>query len=268
MADNNNKTNKNEGNKDHVLLSTSLSYKINDDDNDNNSTTNNSGIKCLGSTKFNANDILVQDVETKNPIVCNNTKLERIDANIINESANVVNGPNRFAFLNSYQRSTVDYSNETIAPSYSGYSGDTSYVDWQLNGQSYNYNSNAVNANGQYAPSNTFQTTYSTNANSCTMGNQQNQQLVNYSDFVSNHQAYSYQTVNNGAGFNSSLNSNPGFVSAHGYQNQSLNGNVDSSGSCFGVGNTGLPQSSKNIVSRPNTNDDLYKNALQGTYFF
>lgn len=217
MAD---KTNKNEGNKDHVLLSTSLNYKVNDDNN------NNDGIKCsvLNNNKFsNANNILGQELKNNFFTPGNVSKVEKVNAdpiesplllgdyspplltpsvatssvnNKLNENFNLnpiasYSTPKSFGFLNGYQRST-EYSNEPLVSSV--YETQQQYKSGDIS--DFSNSGNTINPNWQL-----------------NIQSSQQQQLVNYSDFVPN-QAYN--------------TSNGGLFSTHSYQYQTSN--VDTNG--------------------------------------
>jgi hypothetical protein len=248
MAD---KTNKNEGNKDQVLLSSSLNYKLNDDSSIS-SSNNNDGIKCLVLNNNNNNNyILGQELKNNNTnnfftpdnvakaAEKSNDSIASIDANLLlgdygptppllpqpsvttkfNENASLTSysTPKSFGFLNSYQKQS-DYSNESLGVGvFETYkpvnclndaNDYTNNQDWQLNLQL---------------------------SSASTQSNQQ--QLVNYSDFVPN-QAYSTST-------------NGPLFSAHSYQYQATN--VETNGS-----NNSLYQNSRSFNYRPTPNDDMY----------
>jgi hypothetical protein len=248
MAD---KTNKNEGNKDQVLLSSSLNYKLNDDSSNN----NNDGIKCLVLNNNNNNNyILGQELKTSNFFTPDNVaKAEKaidsivsIDANLLladygpppppplsqssvttkfNENANLTSysTPKGFGFLNSYQKQS-DYSNESLGVGvFETYKPVNSVNDVN----DYTNTNNGINQDWQL----NLQM-----SNASTQSNQQ-QQLVNYSDFVPNQ---AYNTSTNGALF-----------AAQSYQYQTTN--VENNGS-----NNLLYQNSRSFNYRPTPSYDMY----------
>ncbi len=246
MADNNNKTNKNEGNKEHVLLSTSLSFKINDGlDHDN----NNNNIKC---SSFSNSLVQEQKSFLLNPV----NKLEKNENAPLADSALLLGElpATRFGFLNSYQR-TVDYSaidatsssihDQQYKPSYTSYEND-----FNNNGLTWSQNGADWSQNGHTNFNNTGFQSYSNHAN---------QQIVNYSDFAPS-QAYSASTSST---IGTSFNSSSVLLASQNTCQSSLNVNIDSNGA----------QNSKNFTYRPSTNDGLFnqsniysKTALIGSF--